>query len=117
MAKFLFIEYQNGGCDYTIGCGVRVNSIIEKPTPQEAVEEFISRHEDDYREDGILDDNPWDGEFTPDSVEMYEIIAEHPIDLDAIRERAQNEVDQRDELEREAKDREEYERLKKKYEK
>ena len=116
MSLFLFIEYQDGGCDYTIGCGVRVSKLMEADSASHAITKFVAMNEHDYRdENGKLCSNPWAKEYSPDDVELYEVVMEHGINLDAIRQRAQNEIDGVKLQETEAIERAEYERLREKF--
>ena len=116
MSLFLFIEYQDGGCDYTIGCGVRVNKLIEADSPEQAREKFIAAYEADCRyDDGTLCGNPWYGDHTADDIEMYEVVTQHKFDIIAVADRAQKEVDGIKQQEVEDAERAEYERLRGKF--
>ena len=114
MNKYLFVEYQDGGCDYTIGCGVRLTD-IDAASMKEATEIFVKNVEDNHREDGILYSNHWDGDGTPDRISVYEVTDGGMLDMNAIWEKAQTEVEAREMKIKEAKEREEFERLKKKF--
>lgn len=117
MKKFLIVEYQEGGCDYTIGCGVRLNGVIEAPNKEDAIAKFVKEFEEDWREDGVLYDNPWNDDTAPNRLGIYEIVAFLGKDnLDNISHRAQHEVDTAKRVEAEDKEKAELERLKAKYE-
>lgn len=66
MKKFLLIERQNGGCDYTIGCGIRT-SVILANNVSEAKEKI-------YNQIG----SSWHGKYEDyiSNVNLYEISKE-----------------------------------------
>jgi len=116
---FLVVETQDGGCDYTIGCGVRHYTMeAESYTALlEEVREVLRTYDEDHGLHSELagslgETHP---EYLRSSVEVYEIASSHWVDL---REFRQIVVDKRnaDAAEKvEASERAELERLKAKY--
>lgn len=49
MKKFLYIREQDGGCDYTIGCGISIQA-IEAASKEEAIYKIIGLG-DDWKEE------------------------------------------------------------------
>lgn len=116
MKKFISIEYQTGGCDYTIGCGVRVSDPYEAEDMEAAVKKYIAGVEEDYRyEDGTIEDNVWAGEYTPDEVEIFEVTDQYVIDVPRLRDGLEQEINEVKKKKEEAKEREELIRLQTKY--
>ena len=117
MRKYLFVEYQENGCDYTIGCGVRLTVIVAN-SDSDALEKFKSN----FLRGELLDYsiNPLRSGNAPDSFEIYEIARTVPF-CDRL---FQGWIDEWDEVIKKQKEKKEYEKdralyekLKKKYEK
>ena len=101
MKKYLAYLEQDGGCDYTIGCGIS-KLIIEAEDIKEAknkIEEIL--------EESWLD--------LLDRCTLYEISDELKINVDEIYNKAQEREKDRKRKQEEKKDRKEYERLVKKF--
>lgn len=63
MKKYIIIQHQEGGCDYTIGCGIDIK-IVEAPSIESAILDFM------YKGDELITLNV---DYSPDSFEIYEI--------------------------------------------
>lgn len=115
MPKYLIIEYQESGCDYTIGCGVRVNEIIEANDVEGAIYVYTKRYFDGESLDDY-DSNPLRFDHAPDSLEIYEIMGEIPFDLEKMKtEWDEYYIKRQKRIDKQA-EKKEYERLKAKYE-
>jgi hypothetical protein len=114
MAKFITIEYQSGGCDYTIGCGVRVSDPFEADSLQAAFEHYVASREADYLDE--LYYNPWEGdEYTPDEAEIWEVTNYASVDIPRLRQAFQDKINAAKETEKEAEEKAELKRLQEKY--
>ncbi len=105
MAKFIAELNQDGGCDYSIGCGIKIIA-LEAETWVEASNEAkdILR---EYRHD----------EHKLDSFTIYEVNETKSIPVNQIYDELDLEDQETRQAEYEAKQRLEYEALKKKFEK
>ena len=114
MPRYLFVEHQEGGCDYTIGCGTRLTD-IDAPNPESARLKFWN----EYLGGDDLEDwsfNPLDSENAPDSVKMYEIACEfEDAGYESTKAKWQAIIDEDADKQKEQEEREEYKRLKDKY--
>lgn len=87
--KFLLVEKQGGGCDYTIGCGIRT-SIIEADNMKDAVAKVSGV---DKYGDYIL--NLGNNEHSINRATLYQIASEQEVDLSGLRhERTQKEAEE-----------------------
>lgn len=93
--------FQEGGCDYTIGCGCKVVDI--KATTMEEAKKEILEIIDYYSIDNL------------DSVEIYEISEVFEVDLDEIKNNIEKEEDNIKFMQKELEELKEFERLKNKY--
>lgn len=93
--------FQEGGCDYTIGCGHQIVDIeaISMTEAKEKILEII-----DYYSINNLD-----------SVEIYEISEVFEVDLDAIKYKIKKEEENAKFMQKELEELKEFERLKNKY--
>ena len=114
MPRYLFLEQQERGCDYTIGCGTRLTD-IDAPSAEAAREKFWNEYLDgDDLEDWSC--NPLELENAPDSVEMYEIAAKfEDAGYESTKAKWQALIEEIADKKKEQEDLEEYERLKDKY--
>ncbi len=72
MNRYIVVEQQSGGCDYTIGCGTRV-SLVEADSMKHALQVFVEKHYEEYVS-GDADATyliPGVAEYAPDSVEIW----------------------------------------------
>lgn len=134
MKRYYLIERQGGGCDYTIGCGLRISK-LDATTMSEAIvaaigdinellndEEIIE--DEDYLHDTIVDNfqlvhRYQDGDmYGVDEAEILEVT--DSLDLDDIIHIAQKRLeDVKSQIaakKKEAEDRKKYEELKKRFE-
>lgn len=58
MKQYIVIEYQTGGCDYTIGCGYRITT-FEAKNWQEAVDTVLTKEGEDYPGEYLLGERNW----------------------------------------------------------
>lgn len=98
MKKFVLVERHGGGCDYTIGCGIRVTE-LEAESLEEAYQQTV--------EDGDIFGQ------TQQAI-IYEVVAAMEIDITRLEQEAASELAaQQEEAEQETEE-QEFERLKKK---
>lgn len=110
--KYYLYEVQNGGCDYTIGCGRRLREIKDATSMQEAIDKVCVI---DAGEDPILrTDND---ELSPNKATILAVAEQHEIDLDKLRSDRENLQNEIAKAEEDKKEREQYEKLKAKFEK
>lgn len=114
MAKYIAIWYQNGGCDYTIGCGVAVRHLeaADRDAALASIVEELSQPRDGDREIGIDDE-------TADSlerIELFEIVDSATVPPTAWKAKRAQLKAAAAEAAREQKERAELDRLRKKYE-
>ena len=110
---WLWRKQQGEGCDYTIGCGEKLQPLKEK-TLTKAIEEackIIAMNEPDYPEEGLVD---------PDCSEQlieeaYVVQALEKIDVKSIYEENRRKLREESESETEKQEREQFEKLKKKF--
>lgn len=95
---------QNGGCDYTIGCGLATRE-IEAPSMEMAIQEVI----------GLFNDGELRSDI--DNAKLYQFSAEYSIDMSAYQEMKKQKKELKKRLDAEKKDQVEFERLRKKFEK
>lgn len=105
--KYIAIFHQDGGCDYTIGCGVSVDT-LKADSRDDAVEEVrakfgIGREEREYDIEEIS------------SVSLLEVTCEVEVDLDLIKDEIENAKTAAKAAALEAQEKAELERLYKKY--
>ncbi len=132
MRKWIVLEHQEGGCDYTIGCGI-CWTIIEAEDRTAVLAKVFGTPQalDKYESEDAIDDARWDAtecmigrmadDGCPDAVEIHEIggaciseveCAQYYGEMVYAREsRKHNMVI----AENEDRDKQEYERLKEKY--
>lgn len=90
MKTFLVVEKQNGGCDYTIGCGVKTYTV--RAESYEAlmtqVITFLNTCDPEYFEDNDLAYALAEthNEFKRGSVTVYEVAVTHPLNLGSFQE-------------------------------
>ncbi len=108
MARFIAIHRQNGGCDYTIGCGISV-AVIEADTIEAAHQQII----DNYADCENMGD---ESAKSVRSVELHQLAAGDRIIKNHEWMTVRNERQQAaDRARLEEKERAEYERLQSKY--
>ncbi len=107
---FYLFEEQNGGCDYTIGCGFRLR-LLEATTMEEAIMEVQPRYDDGYLVSGlrVL------GEGAIDRARILEVVDEVEVNLTAIADRLLNEKRAAEEEYKLRQEQAEYHRLKQKF--
>lgn len=102
-SKFIAVLHQDGGCDYTIECGTTVIELssVELWSAEDELSKLIEE------------------EFTGDrkihEATIYEISDEYEVDLAEVYRNIANRKKSKKDAEQEAKDREEFERLRKKF--
>ena len=134
--KFIVLQSQKGGCDYTIGCGKNWE-IVEADSEQEALKQIFGNPAN-IDEDAIDNPRAWrsenaiivglNGDGCPDSVEIYELGAFHAtkeqcrnifdniqVKIDELAEEVEKieRISRREE--KEEREKEEYKRLKRKF--
>lgn len=102
-SKFIAKIFQSGGCDYTIECGTKVIK-LESTDIDDAIEEISSIISEEYT-----------GDFKLSKATLYEIKSEQEINLKDIYDGVKKRKDDKTNAEKERKDREDFERLSKKY--
>lgn len=127
MKTYIVIEYQTGGCDYTIGCGYRITTFKAKNW-KEAVDIVLTKEGDDYPGEFLLDERHWkprqrivswfrEDEGGANHVMLVE--AAHFMGLDGLilerRAEIAKEKDEAASKKKEEAERKEFERLKKKF--
>jgi hypothetical protein len=133
MKKFLLVERQSGGCDYTIGCGIRVTTItaesLEDAIKQcggNLTEEDLRKDEDEDDEDedyddeySLISDYQAKNEHGINSAFLYEIASSTNLEKPILSSRSVLNKLKKEakEKEQEKKELEELKRLKKKYNK
>ena len=112
------VEHQEGGCDYTIGCGTRTY-VIEAESMDDALSKYVAETEESYREaDGTIYSNPWmGGEYQPNSAKIYEIASQDDIDFEVLAMKVELEIERCRQKDVEDEERRELERLQAKYNK
>ena len=103
--KYLLVMEQDGGCDYTIGCGLKVEP-IEASNMQEATAKAFEYLSED-REGKLRED--------VDRATLYQIPAESVLDLSGYRNKYKKEQEAQAKVSRENAERAEFERLKSKF--
>lgn len=58
MKNYIVIEYQTGGCDYTIGCGYRITSFQAKNW-KEALDIVLTKEGEDYPGEYMMGEHNW----------------------------------------------------------
>ena len=110
--KYLVVERQHGGCDYTIGCGVNI-TFVTADSIEDAGKVYMEEYEDGNPEEGY---NPLKGEMSVNEVEIYEITEKKAtINMEVWNASIENRVAAAKAKQKESQEREELERLKKKY--
>lgn len=111
---YYLYEEQEGGCDYTIGCGRRLRKITGVDSFQEAViqacRSTLSKHGDVEEMITVT------GEFAVSKAVVFAVTGEMEIDLDAIRRECELLAKQVSASKTEQAERAEFERLKSKFE-
>jgi hypothetical protein len=80
MKTFLVVERQNGGCDYTIGCGINTYTVEAESYESllEGIRTFLrTAHPDDIGDNSLASALVDEGEWERSSVEIFEIAATH----------------------------------------
>lgn len=105
MKNYVLIEFQDGGCDYTIGCGYRITK-FEAQDWDNALEIALSKLAEDFRE-----------EFGADTVTLFEANNMEVIDHLILQKKKKiiQEALEKENKKKEEEERKEYERLKKKF--
>jgi hypothetical protein len=111
--KFLIHFHQLGGCDYTIGCGHRIR-VIQADSMEDARTKVLKETF------GIPDDPEDDEDLMPspdllNQVTIYEVHDLMKLDVKALLKQRETNLSERRRLAAEAKEREDFERLKKKF--
>lgn len=102
--KYIAILRQEGGCDYTIGCGI--NTIqFEADSPKEAAEKLQNIIKDNYNSD----------EHRLKQVNFYEIKNSYEVDVDLWYKKFDDEINAIQRKEQEKAEWAEYLRLKEKF--
>ena len=105
MAKYVLVMTQDGGCDYTIGCGIEV-TVLESITSEQAFIDAVN----------VID--YYGGLSSPkralSSAVLYEVANEVFIDLEGIRRDRRKKALEVSEAEERKRDEAEFERLKEK---
>jgi hypothetical protein len=124
MKQYIVIEYQTGGCDYTIGCGYRITT-FEAQNWEDAVNTVLTKEGEDYPGNYLLNERKWkpkqyiiscfERENGASHVMLVEVSCSMQLD-DLILKRL-GDVAKAKEKEKEDAERKEFERLKKKFEK
>ena len=118
MKKFLVVEEQDGGCDYTIGCGVKV-SFIEAEEMRDAAKIYIDNKTRDYitEEDGvrIVEQNPFTTEMSPNRVSIFEVGVATGLDIDKLKASFDDMIKESSAILKEKEERAAFEELKKKF--
>lgn len=119
MKTFLVVEEQNGGCDYTIGCGVKTYTVEAESYEAllEEAREVIHRAEDDFAYDhplagALAEVHP---EFVRSGVTVYEISKFHSPSIPAFQQIVTERNNAAANVAKEEAERAELERLKVKY--
>jgi hypothetical protein len=105
MKHFLVIYNQGGGCDYTIGCGIRTERI--DATDMEAAKRLVY--------DQIQEEHPSDSEMGIDTCVIFEVTDIFTVDVDSVYQKIDMEKIVLEQARKEAEEREEYKRLKAKF--
>lgn len=111
--KYYLYEEQDGGCDYTIGCGKRLRLIEGATTMAEAIAKAIDRAPNQWGDMEEMFDT--EGEWRVSKAVILEVAEEHVIDIVAVgrsREAARRQEEQQAAQEKEKR---EYERLRAKF--
>lgn len=122
MKKFLIVERQGGGCDYTIGCGIKV-SVVECESMEALLEKTHAKAlstEDDEEYDELAEmAGSWlaSHESSRESVSIYEIAEHRCIPLNEWKNEKKKLQEEAKDKALEAKERAELERLQKKFKK
>lgn len=103
--SYVAVLTQEGGCDYTIGCGVKVKT-LRATSLEAAMAEVASIIENDYGT------SP---ECRIDGVTLYETTAKSAVNIQAVYARIAANQKAEDDAEKEEEERAEFERLSEKY--
>lgn len=104
MTQFKAHLYQTGGCDHTIGCGhiiVDLEATTFEEAEKELTELILENHQD---------------EFALEAATLFEVKETYEVPVRQIYEEEQQRRTHQEKLFNELQEREEYERLKKKFE-
>jgi hypothetical protein len=103
-SDFIAVLTQAGeGCDYTIGCGIKVID-LESENFNDAMEELTSLIQEEYT-----------GDISLSSAILYKVESKENMNLSEIYSKKEEAQNLRKDSELESKEREEYERLSKKF--
>ena len=102
--RYLAIVDQGGGCDYTIGCGVK-NFIFEADGTIQAIEKL---HE-------LIEDYIYSDDYNIESVKMFELSTEIVVPLNGWRQERRRQEQQAESQKQLDKELREYARLKQKF--
>lgn len=113
MSRFIAILKQTDrGCDYTIGCGLNVTDLGEHEDEKAALVALLAS----FNETSFYDYHlAPDAERRLESIKIYEVASSHTLDLDRLRQAEETRRVAASEAAREARDRAEYERLRRKF--
>lgn len=106
--QYYLVERQSGGCDYTIGCGLRITHLRDAKTLEDAKSQANNKIGDNWHADH---------EVAVDSAEILEVnevVDLAPFLTEKAAERKQRQAEE-DAEEAAAAERAEYERLRKKF--
>lgn len=104
--KYYLIERQSGGCDYTIGCGIRVTQ-LNAITLEEAKEEAAENIGDYWKGEGEFSIQAAELLEVSESIDLLRFLDQKKVERGA-KKRAADEIQQR------KKDEEEFARLQRK---
>jgi hypothetical protein len=113
--KYYLWEEQDGGCDYSIGCGIRITEIEGAKDLGDAIRIACGVNPppgEDIECDAMIATM---GEFAVSSARVLTVADVHEIDLVALRAEREAMLEKAKQAEREEKERKELARLKKKY--
>lgn len=114
MDKYYVVRHQNGGCDYTIGCGIAIELICNVASLEEAKQTVI----DDYYNSVRL---PSEGRREYQISDCYILVVSDTVEmmssLVSAKQAAHDEKMAEQDRKKEEAERKQYESLKKKFEK
>ena len=115
--KYALFQFQEGGCDYTIGCGYKLTEIEGAESLEGAVRIASGKEPPSYPQEDE-EDRYWtvetDGEFAIKSATVFEITRVQEINLAALLVRRTAEKHAKDKVAADNHELAEFERLKKK---
>lgn len=119
MGRFIVhIKQSGGGCDYTIACGIRMVTILADNMNQ-ACDRFISMLGPNFESNDVDWTDDYGGYYDEQSLEnatIFEVVSATIIDVSEVYKDLSKVAELQKRLKIEADEKEEYERLKKKFE-